>query len=61
MADNNRSNDVLTASQVARLLKIDINTVIRWSEMGVLKTYNTDSNGDPMYKLEDIKGFLKNR
>jgi DNA-binding transcriptional MerR regulator len=56
-----RSNGMLTASQVAQLLKIDINTVQLWNKMGVLKLHRTGFDGERKYKREDIVSFLGKR
>jgi len=36
---------MLTTSEVARLLNVHINTVRRWSNQGILKTYRIGSRG----------------
>ena len=59
MGGNSKSNVVLTARDVARILKINIDTVLLWSKMGVLKPYRTSVNGEQKYQREDIKSFLK--
>jgi excisionase family DNA binding protein len=39
MADPKKIDPMLTTSDVARLLNVHINTVRRWSNQGILKTY----------------------
>ena len=54
-------NDVetmLTASDVANLLNLHINTVRRWSNQGVLKAYRIGSRGDRRFRQEDVDSFL---
>jgi excisionase family DNA binding protein len=51
----------LTTSEVARLLNVHINTVRRWSNQGVLKTYRIGSRGDRRFLREDITEFLSQR
>lgn len=59
MANNNRDiAPMLTASDVARLLNVHLNTVRRWSNQGVLKAYRIGSRGDRRFKQEDIAYFL---
>ena len=49
------NNGVLTADEVARLLNINIGTVLLWSEMGVFKLFRTGVVGERKYQHEDIK------
>ncbi len=58
MLDHNRKNALLTASQVARLLNVHINTVRRWSNNGILKAYRIGPRGDRRFQQEDIASFL---
>jgi excisionase family DNA binding protein len=52
---------MLTTSEVARLLNVHINTVRRWSNQGILKTYRIGSRGDRRFYREDITGFLSDK
>ena len=58
MADNKKIDGMLTASEVARLLNVHINTVRRWSNQGALKAYRIGSRGDRRFRPWDIAGFL---
>ena len=49
---------MLTTSEVARILSIHINTVRRWSNQGVLRSYRIGTRGDRRYKREDINRFF---
>lgn len=49
---------MLTTGEVARLLNIHINTVRRWSNQGVLRTYRIGARGDRRFRREDITNFL---
>jgi len=49
---------VLTISDVARLLNVHINTVRRWSNQGILKSYHIGSRGDRRFRREDVDAFL---
>ncbi len=55
---NNNIDPMLTISEVAHLLNVHINTVRRWSNQGVLKTYRLGSRGDRRFKREDITSFF---
>ena len=55
---NNDISPMLTTSDVARLLSVHINTVRRWSNQGILKTYRIGSRGDRRFDQKDIEWFL---
>lgn len=61
MANNKEINPMLTTSDVAHLLNVHINTVRRWSNQGVLKTYRIGSRGDRRFQEEDITKFLSQK
>ena len=56
-----QSKVMLTTRDVAHLLGIHNNTVRRWSNTGILKSYHIGSRGDRRFKREDIDAFLQNR
>ena len=55
---NNDIDPMLTTSDVARILNIHINTVRRWSNQGILKSYRIGSRGDRRFRKEDIDNFF---
>ncbi len=58
MADHKNIDPMLTASDVARLLSVHVNTVRRWSNQGILKAYRIGSRGDRRFHEADIASFL---
>jgi excisionase family DNA binding protein len=56
--NNNNIDPMLTTSDVARLLNVHINTVRRWSNQGIIKTYRIGSRGDRRFRQEDVSTFL---
>ena len=58
MLNHEALNPMLTTSEVARLLNVHINTIRRWSNQGVLKTYRIGSRGDRRFEREDVANFL---
>ncbi len=56
---NLNSKVMLRTGDVAQLLGLHSNTVRRWSEKGVLKSYRIGPRGDRRFKREDMDGFLK--
>jgi excisionase family DNA binding protein len=55
---NNHIDPMLTTSEVARILSVHINTVRRWSNQGILKSYRIGSRGDRRFRKEDIDNFF---
>ena len=53
-----RSKAVLTVGDVASLLGVHINTVRRWSNEGVLKSFRVGPRGDRKFRREDVEAFL---
>jgi excisionase family DNA binding protein len=49
---------MLTVKGVARLLHIHVNTVRRWSDQNILKSYRITRRGDRRFRREDIACFL---
>jgi len=61
MSDREGISPMVTTSDVARLLNVHINTVRRWNNRGILKTYRIGSRGDRRFHREDIASFLSQR
>jgi excisionase family DNA binding protein len=54
-------NDIgpmLTASEVAKMLHLHVNTVKRLGDRGELPFYRVCSRGDRRYRLRDVEAFL---
>ena len=58
MITNNQLGHFMTVSEVAQLLHLHNNTVRRWSDQGMIKTYRISRRGDRRFKQEDILRFL---
>ena len=58
MANHSTIDGMLTISEVAQLLNVHINTVRRWSNQRILKSYRIGSRGDRRFRQEDIDNFL---
>ena len=48
----------LTTSQAAKLLNVHINTLRRWTNMGVLKSYRVGRRSDRRLTQRDIERFI---
>lgn len=53
-----KTNPMLTVNEVAKLLHIHKNTVRRWSDQGIIKSYRITKRGDRRFQKEDITKFL---
>ncbi len=58
MTNHKEISPMLTTSEVAHLLNVHINTVRRWSNQGILKSYRIGSRGDRRFRREDVTNFL---
>ena len=54
-----KTNGLLTVADVAQILKVHINTVRNWSNIGVLKSFRIGPRGDRRFLKEDVNKFLK--
>jgi excisionase family DNA binding protein len=54
MSADLKNTNLLTTGQVARLLYIHPNTVRRWSNKGILKSYRISKRGDRRFSKEDV-------
>ena len=58
MVDYRQIESMLTVRDVARLLHIHRNTVRRWSDQKIIRSYRINSRGDRRFKLVDIAHLL---
>ena len=49
---------MLTASEVAGILHVHINTIRRWTNQGKLKGFRIGTRGDRRYRESDVEIFL---
>lgn len=54
----NEIGPMLTASEVAELLHLHVNTVKRLGDRGELAFYRVCKRGDRRFRLEDVMDFL---
>ncbi|MFC1893296.1 helix-turn-helix domain-containing protein [Chloroflexota bacterium] len=48
----------LTLQEAAKLLRIHVNTLRRWSDKGLIESYRIRPRGDRKYRREDVEQFL---
>ena len=53
------TDSLLTTSEVATLLSIHINTVRRWTNLGVLPSFRVGPRGDRRFRKKDMFTFLE--
>lgn len=58
MANNGRISATITTAEAAQLLHMHTNTVRRWSDKGVVKSYRIGPRGDRRFIPEDIIRLL---
>ncbi len=58
MVINDRSGQLLTLREAAELLNIHVNTLRRWSNRRLIRSYRISQRGDRRFRLEDINKFL---
>jgi excisionase family DNA binding protein len=58
MLDDKEASSLMTTMEVARALNVHVNTVRRWSDKGILKSFRISNRGDRGFKKEDIIQFL---
>jgi excisionase family DNA binding protein len=58
MRTRKRNGNLLTTSEVARMLHIHINTARRWSNRGVLRSCRVGPRRDRRFRREDIMDIL---
>ena len=49
---------MLTVGEVSKILHVHSNTLRRWSDQGLIKSYRISSRGDRRFKQEDVRSFL---
>jgi len=52
---------MLTPKEAGRLIGVHVNTLRRWSDQGILRSYRIGIRGDRRFRREDIVGILKLR
>lgn len=55
----NELGPMLTASEVAEMLHLHVNTVKRLGDRGELPYYRVCKRGDRRFRLEDVLSFLR--
>ena len=54
----NDQPELITSGDVAKLLGVHINTVRRWEQQGILKSYRQNKLSYRWFKRKDIEHFL---
>jgi excisionase family DNA binding protein len=51
-------NRMMTAKEVAAYLRVHINTVRKWSDEGILKSYRVGPRKDRRFDSKDVEYFI---
>jgi excisionase family DNA binding protein len=58
MANNGHTKLMFTTRELAKFLNVHINTVRRWSDQGIIKSYRMGPRGDRRFSKDDVLTFL---
>lgn len=58
MVDSSQIEPMLTVGEVARLIHVHTNTLRRWSDKGLIKSYRITRRGDRRFKQDDVAIFV---
>ena len=59
MAIGNQMDNMLTIREVSRLLHVHPNTLRRWADKGVIRSFCITLRGDRRFMSQDIDHFLE--
>jgi excisionase family DNA binding protein len=59
MVNNNLVDNMLTVGEVSSILHVHPNTLRRWSDKGLIKSYSITPRGDRRFIRQDIDKFLE--
>ena len=59
MKNNGHAKLMFTTRELAKFLNVHINTVRRWSDRGILKSYRMGPRGDRRFSRDDVLIFLR--
>ena len=59
MVVHDRTSNILTTSEVARLLHVHINTVRRWSDSGIIGSHRIGTRRDRVFSWQDVERILE--
>jgi excisionase family DNA binding protein len=55
---NNQIGGMLTIREASQILNVHTNTLRRWTNQGIMKTYRIGRRGDRRFKAEDLALLL---
>jgi excisionase family DNA binding protein len=58
MANGNLTDNMMSLTEVSRILYVHPNTLRRWADNGVIKSYCITPRGDRRFLSKDIDQFL---
>ena len=59
--DRNSDAGMLTVGDVARLLHVHANSVRRWTNSGLLRSYRIGVRGDRRFRVNEVEEFIESR
>jgi len=58
MISDSEIGHLLTIREVSKILHVHSNTLRRWSDEGIIKSFRISRRGDRRFKLEDVLSYL---
>jgi excisionase family DNA binding protein len=56
--DDNTGKDLLRIQEVSNLLNVCGNTLRKWSDLGIIKTYRTGIRSERRFRREDVFALI---
>ena len=61
MAEDDIPQGTLTVAEMARLLKVHPNTVRKYANCGLLRSFRVGDRGDRRFQISEVRRFLRQR
>jgi len=59
--NNSTPHPWLTTGEVSHLINVHVNTVRRWDNLGILKSYRIGPRGDRRFRRKDVNRLFRER
>ena len=59
MEERSRNSEMMTTTEVAKLLHVHANTVRQWANRGLLRAYRLGPRRDRRFNHKDVESFIR--